>query len=66
MVMDAWNNPAVSDEECLNILRAKRDRLIHDKESCNGRMGNDKAIECLNDMIVALEGLINVSGGKDE
>ena len=64
--MDAWNNPAVSDEECLSLIRKRRDELHQANLAGNCRIGADKAIQVLDDMIFSLEARINVSGGTDE
>lgn len=65
-VQDAWNNPAVSDDECLRVLRFKKAEIEAAKLSGNTRLGTDKALEVINDMIFSLEQLIDLSGGNDE
>ena len=65
-VNDAWNNPAVSDDECLQVLRFKKAEIEHAQASGNHRLGTDKALEAINDMIFSLEKLIDLSGGNDE
>ena len=53
-VADAWNNPAVSDEECLSLIRKRREELHQANLAGNCRIGADKAIQVLDDMISAL------------
>ena len=65
-IMRAWNNASVSDEECLSLIRKRRDELHQANMAGNCRIGADKAIQVLDDMIFSLEARINVSGGKDE
>lgn len=65
-ISEAWNNPAISNEECLRIMRKKRAEIEHAVASGNHRLGTDKALEVINDMIFSLEKLIDLSGGNDE
>ena len=66
MVMDAWNKSCSQRRRVFVTDPQTPRRTASANLAGNCRIGADKAIQVLDDMIFSLEARINVSGGKDE